>query len=312
VTGNNEEILCGTATVTASNGTKPSIALSDATAKTVTLDCGTGVQLNTTTATAFIIALPPMTLSGGFKVVVTDTQNKTMEIKTTESQTINRSELLKMPEVTVVTTGPNITGHAYVDLGLPSGTLWATCNIGADKPEDYGDYFAWGETTGYNSGKTNFNWSTYKYSKGSRTTLTKYCTSSGCGTVDNKTELEAADDAATVNWDADWQMPSLAQIQELFYSGKTTTTWTTQGGVYGRLITSNKNGNTLFLPAAGARYDSGLRDASLLCYYWSRSLFMGDYEDAPDDLCYYSVIVGWYDDGRIYGRSVRPVRVQNN
>ena len=100
VTGNNNEILCGAAEVTVSNTTTPTINLIDATAKTVTLDCGEGVQLNSETATLFIIALPPMTMEGGFTVVVTDTDGKQMEIKTTKSQTINRSKLLKMPAVT--------------------------------------------------------------------------------------------------------------------------------------------------------------------------------------------------------------------
>lgn len=99
VTGNNDEILCGDAEVTVSTESNPSINLADAAAKTVTLDCGTGVALDSETATSFIIALPPITMTGGFTVVVTDTEGKEMEIKTTRSQTINRSNLLKMPAV---------------------------------------------------------------------------------------------------------------------------------------------------------------------------------------------------------------------
>ena len=163
-------------------------------------------------------------------------------------------------------------GHEYVDLGLPSGTLWATCNIGATSPEDYGDYFAWGETSGYNSGKTTFNWSTYKYCNGSYTTMTKYCTSSSYGTVDNKTELELSDDAAYVNWGSNWRMPSYDQIAELINSSYTTTTWTTVNGVYGRKITSKSNGNSIFLPAAGVHNETSLRYAGSGGYYWSRTL----------------------------------------
>ena len=99
ITGRNNEILCGAAEVSVSNGSVPSITLTDATAKTVTLDCGEGVQLNAETATSFIIALPPMTMDSGFTVVVTDTEGKQMVTSTTKSQTINRSKLLKMPEV---------------------------------------------------------------------------------------------------------------------------------------------------------------------------------------------------------------------
>jgi hypothetical protein len=97
---------------------------------------------------------------------------------------------------------------SYVDLGLPSGTLWATCNIGANSPEEYGYYFAWGETEGYNDGKTTFDWSTYKWCNGSYDSLTKYKYSSSYGTYDYKTELDLDDDAAYVNWGAEWCMPS--------------------------------------------------------------------------------------------------------
>ena len=102
VTGNNNEILCGEAEVTTTFAGVPSISLSAASAKTVTLDCGAGVTLDSETATPFIIALPPMTMAGGFTVVVTDTEGKQMEIKTTKPQTITRSNLLKMPAVNYV------------------------------------------------------------------------------------------------------------------------------------------------------------------------------------------------------------------
>ena len=104
VTGNNNEILCGDAEVTTTYGGVPSIVLSDASAKTVTLNCGAGVTLDSETATPFIIALPPMTMTGGFTVVVTDTEGKQMQIKTTKPQTITRSNLLKMPAVNYVGT----------------------------------------------------------------------------------------------------------------------------------------------------------------------------------------------------------------
>ncbi|MDD6151856.1 MAG: Ig-like domain-containing protein, partial [Bacteroidales bacterium] len=104
ITGNNNEVLCGAAEVTVANGNTPSINLTDASAKTVTLDCGAGVALNSETATPFIIALPPITMIGGFTVIVTDTEGKQMEIKTTKSQTITRSSLLKMPAVNYVGT----------------------------------------------------------------------------------------------------------------------------------------------------------------------------------------------------------------
>lgn len=203
---------------------------------------------------------------------------------------------------------PDPSDHEWVDLGLPSGTLWAACNVGATKPEDYGDYFAWGETIGYNGGKTTFNWSTYKYCSGSANTIWKYCTESSYGTVDNKKELEPADDAATVNWGSDWQMPSLNQLNELNNSRYTTTEWTTINGVYGRKITSKSNLKSIFLPAAGYRDGTSLSSTGSNGY-WSRSLGAGN-SGYGYYLRFGSGDVGTYGSYRYYGRSVRPVQVQ--
>ena len=211
------------------------------------------------------------------------------------------------PPATVTPPDGNVTEnkdtHEYVDLGLPSGTLWATCNVGANSPEEYGDYFAWGET----EPKTTYNWSTYKYCKGTKTTMTKYCTNSSYGTVDNKKELEPSDDAATANWGSGWQMPSLEQLKELYNSSYTTTTWTTKNGKYGRKITSKSNGNSIFLPAAGYRSGTNFYESGSGGYYWSRSLCTGDCNYA----CYlrfYSsdICAGYYY--RYDGQSVRPVK----
>lgn len=132
--------------------------------------------------------------------------------------------------------------HAYVDLGL--SVKWATCNIGASSPEEYGDYFAWGET----EPKDVYDWSTYKWCNGSQNTLTKYCTKREYGVVDNKTALELEDDAAHVNWGGEWRMPTKAELEEL----RTKCTWLPAkiNGVSGREITG-PNGNTLFLPYSG-------------------------------------------------------------
>ena len=139
--------------------------------------------------------------------------------------------------------------------------------------------------------------------------MTKYCTNSSCGTVDNKRELEPSDDAATVNWGSNWQMPSLEQLKELYNSSYTTTTWTTMNGVYGRKITSKSNGNSIFLPAAGYRYDTSLSYAGSYGNYWSRSL-RTSYNDDACYLNFYSsrISTDYFD--RYYGQSVRPVRVK--
>lgn len=167
-------------------------------------------------------------------------------------------------EVCFKITANEHNGHEFVDLGLPSGTKWATCNVGATKPEEYGDYFAWGET----ESKDNYDWSTYKWCNGSSTTMTKYCTNSVYGTVDNKTILELSDDAANVNWGAEWRMPTKAEYDEL--CSKCIWEWTTKDGVNGYAVTGF-NGNSIFLPAAC--HCEGLlqfyRDSG---YYWSSSL----------------------------------------
>ncbi len=203
---------------------------------------------------------------------------------------------------------PSGDEHEYVDLGLPSGTLWATMNIGATSPEDYGDYFAWGET----APKSVYDWSTYKWCEGSYNTLTKYCTSSYSGYngfTDGKTELDPEDDAATANWGSEWRMPSLDQMQELY--NNCTREWTTRNGVNGRLFTSEINGASLFLPAAGFRDGGSLYSSGSYGHYWSRTLSTSDSMSARY-LHFGSGGVSVYDNygyDRHYGRSVRAVRV---
>ena len=178
-------------------------------------------------------------------------------------------------EFTTSSGSGSIGGHEYIDLGLPSGILWATCNIGANVPEEYGDYFAWGET----NPKTYYFWEGYKYgvTEGSGHTfvlkLTKYCNMSiygYWGRTDTLTVLQPMDDAATANWSADWRTPTADEMEELIEC--TTHIWTTQNGVNGRLFTA-ANGNSLFLPAAGYRMKNELIDESSLCDYYSSSLW---------------------------------------
>ena len=195
-------------------------------------------------------------------------------------------------------------GHEWVDLGLPSGTLWATCNVGASKPEDYGSYFAWGET--YT--KSTYDFDSYKYANGAHDKLTKYCSRSDYGNnnfTDNLIELQAIDDAATANWGGGWHTPSEAQWKEL--KDNTIQQWTIIGGKEGMLYTSKKNGQGVFMPAAGWRSDSELIDAASQGSYWSRSLYPG----APDitmnfDFSLYGCGMGMISH-RCNGLTVRPV-----
>lgn len=158
----------------------------------------------------------------------------------------------------------------WVDLGLPSGLLWATRNVGATSPEDYGDYFAWGET----SPKSVYDWSTYRYSNGDYGQLTKYCSLSNYGYndfTDNLTTLQPGDDAATANYGG--RTPTKEEWQELM--DHTTSQWTTQNGVNGLRFTGS-NGNSLFLPAAGHRGGSSLYNGGICGLYWSSSLYTDD------------------------------------
>ena len=187
-----------------------------------------------------------------------------------------------------------------VDLGLPSGTLWADRNIGANSPEGYGDYFAWGETRP----KSVYNESTYKYSNGSSSSLTKYCTNSNYGTIDNNTILEASDDAATANWGSNWRMPTHEEQVEL--NDKCKWTWTTRNGVKGYKVTG-PNGNSIFFPAASCRNDSSVSGAGSYGYYWSASLSESDPDYAWNMDFYSDFNFGGYGSYRYYGRSVRAV-----
>ena len=194
--------------------------------------------------------------------------------------------------------------HEYVDLGLPSGTLWATCNIGASSPEQYGDYFAWGETAPKNA----YNWSNYKWCNGSDNTMTKYCVNNSYGSVDNKTELDPEDDAAYVNWGSSWRMPTNQQLIELIQN--CSWEWTSMNDVYGQLGTG-PNGKTLFLPASGYRSEVWLYNTGSGACSWSRSL-MPDYSNNAFYLDLGSGIVDWNLFPRFYGFTVRAVRVSQN
>ena len=192
-------------------------------------------------------------------------------------------------------------GHEWVDLGLPSGTKWATCNVGANSSEEFGYYFAWGET----EPKEEYDWSTYKWSIGYSSKMTKYCTSSSYGTVDNKTTLELTDDAAYVNWGSSWRMPTLQELDELKNTSYTTWTWTTKNGVNGYIVTG-PNGYSIFFPVAGFRYGSVLDDAGAYGSYWSSSLNTS-YSNYAYYLSFDSDYVDRYYFDRYGGRSVRPV-----
>ena len=189
--------------------------------------------------------------------------------------------------------------YEAVDLGLPSGTMWATCNVGASFPEDFGEFYAWGEI----ETKGDYKWKTYKWCKGTEYSMTKYCTESYYGTVDSCSILTPSDDVATVKWGEKWHIPTIYQIEELFLF--CSWTWTEQNGVKGYFVLGPSN-ESIFLPAAGIRYgtDFYLRGAygcycstSLHELYGYNSYYLG----------FESGSYGFGSDNRCYGFSVRPV-----
>ena len=180
-------------------------------------------------------------------------------------------------------TTSTINGHEWVDLGLPSGLKWATCNVGAATPEDYGNYYAWGETT----------------------TKTSYDESNSVtdGQQINDFSGNANYDAARANWGSTWRMPTNAEMEEL--ESNCTWTWTTKNGVNGMKVTGS-NGNSIFLPAAGGCYGTSRDYVGKSGYFWS-STPDESYDGSAYYLYFYSGYhnVNWYY--RYYGFTVRPV-----
>lgn len=192
----------------------------------------------------------------------------------------------------------------YVDLGLPSGTLWATCNLGADKPEDAGDFYAWGET----QTKEHYTLKYYRWYSTETRKYTAYCTDSIYGIVDSATVLRCEDDAASVILGDEWRIPTREEMEELLDECEWRWVSDYYTGVTGKLGTSKRNGNTIFLPASGRLYgnkkgygDGGLyqtssldKDVSLYVWYFS---FNSTREGLVNVL------------PRYFGTSIRPVKV---
>lgn len=212
---------------------------------------------------------------------------------------------------------PDSNHPHIIDLGLPSGTKWACCNVGASFPDDYSSFFAWGETSTkgeYTPENYKYGWQTEDDKGTTAFGVTKYCYTDGL------TELLPEDDVATVKWGSDWRMPTIEQLQELINDEYTTMEKITMNGRNGWKATSKSNGNCLFLPAHGYFYRSlifciGLEEG----FFWSRSVdrtscwngYEGNYACAHS-LMFNSVYIRTTDSTwRDWGMSVRPVHVQN-
>lgn len=221
-------------------------------------------------------------------------------------------------------------GHEYVDLGIKDEQgrtiYWATCNVGANSPEEYGDYFAWGETIPYYTeghsqdspckswrsidGRTitGYDWASYKYCNGEYNKLTKYCSDASSGHngyLDNNLVLAPEDDAATVNWGGNWHTPTMPELETL--RTMCTWSWTAHNGVEGCEVVG-PNGKSIFLPASGSRFSYLLQADGTRGYYWSSSLSTNDDSSHAFCLCFNtSTDLIWGRNGRNEGRSVRPV-----
>ncbi|MCR5325224.1 MAG: hypothetical protein K6E37_00560 [Bacteroidales bacterium] len=295
--GNNGEKVAGKVTVAKLSKT-PDISRSSSGGSTsITLKRSSG---NLEKDKNYFIVITPGSLSKGFTITLTTEGGESLVVTSTKSRTIKAGVFGTLSKA--LDEYAEQTSEA-IDLGLPSGTKWATFNLGATKPEGYGDYFAWGET----AAKSDYSWSNYALCNDDKTTLKRYNTSSDYGsTVDYKSVLNATDDAASVIWGNNWRTPTYAEWMEL--ESNCTWTWTddyNQTGIKGEVVTGS-NGNSIFLPSAGYMEDANLYEDGSHGNYWASSLYTRNPIEAfrvyfyPDDM-------GMGTSSRYFGFSIRPV-----
>ena len=311
-----------------------------------TMNASTGAIASVTKSSSVVLSLSNVSTTSAnqklelyMAVLPTTTGDLTVKARTSanydytatlSSKTLKagKAHLLTATLVAPTFTGDGVeNGHAYVDLGLPSGLKWATMNVGATNPQDYGNYYAWGETKPQSD--NTYTWSSYKWCNGTYASMTKYCVSTSYGTVDNNTTLDSDDDAASVNWGGRWRMPTRTEQKELITNcyWVWTSSYNDSGKagyiIYkaksssdkGQVVTYGKTPSSsyslsdshIFLPAAGSRRDGWLYNAGSYGHYWfsslneSRSSYA--WKLSFDSGGYY----GSGDNDRCYGRSVRAV-----
>ncbi len=349
IKGNNGEKISGMATVTMPMGGIPAVTMSDANAMgLVSLVCDPPVKLgeSATSYTDFWFVLPPVTFSNGFEITVVDDKGATFKKATTNKYSVKRNTLDWMKPLKVEPThqSANLPVPEAVDMGL--SVKWASFNLGASVPEEWGDIYAWGETEPYyvegfgyaqvgsqqtaipiwKPGKeAGYYWPSYKWCMGSKSTLTKYCEypDNGYeGFTDGKTVLDLEDDAAHVHLGGKWRMPTIDEFMELMENS--TRAWTTVNGVEGFLVTSNKTNNSIFIPNEGVAEDVNI--VGILSnqggFYWTSTLQGGESWDA---YAFYTVLwaplnhdevpdeVAWSTEHamRFHGTAIRPVYAAN-
>lgn len=308
--GNVSAINVGTAVITVKTEDGGKTATCNVTVNPITV---TGVSLNQTSLTMTVgdtqTLTATVTPSNATDKSVTWSSSNT-SVATVSSSGVVSAKSVGNATITVTTNNGRQTASCSVsvssavleaiDLGL--SVKWASFNLGATRLEDFGDYYAWGET----EAKTDYSWSTYKWCNGYFDLLTKYNTSEYYGVVDNKIVLELEDDVAYMQLGDMWRMPTDAEWEELLE--QCSFVWTKVNEVYGCRFTSNKNGNSIFLPAAGEKYNSSFNFEGSIGNYWSSSL----YTDYPSGAWYMNFNGGHAErasggNTRYYGFSVRPV-----
>ena len=258
-------------------------------------------------------------------------RNVTWSSSHTDVATVNENGLVKAikpGEVTItvrslegghtatcaVTVTAGIFEPEAVDLGLPSGLKWSSCNLGASKSEEYGGCYQWGDLPDISDTSIYLDWNSCPYHTGTvdNSGWTKYIPSnkssywSGTGNPDNKTILDPGDDVVHVKWGGKWRMPTEAEFDELI--DNCSSEWTTLNGVSGMKFTSKKNGKSIFLPAAGERCYDFLISVGSSGNYWSSSLNTDDPSSAYRmDFFPFSGLVFTDYVRRCFGLSVRPV-----
>ena len=316
--GNNGEKLAGSAYVTMPLEGNPRVNMAYDVSDMITLVCDSPVALGATTEGCkdFWFVVPPCTFSKGFTIMVTQTSGAFFKKETTKSITIERSNVLTMSPIEVESTQITPVPEA-IDLGLPSGIRWASFNLGASKPEEYGDYYAWGETEPYynnldpliwKDGKeAGYDWPSYKWCHGAERTLSKYCFNPDYGYngfTDSKNVLDSDDDVARFRLGDNWRMPTNEDFEELRRNCKIASV--TQNGVKGNLYTSYSTGNSIFFPFADQLYKENiLNQEGVDGYYWSSSL--SPYQPCDAYQLTAGFLPGIYCFSRCHGLPVRPV-----
>ena len=300
------ETLAGKAAVSFGEGDRPVAELVKAGLSCIALNAPEGTCFKTGTW-YYMVALPTE-LSGGYELSFYK-EGSWGSKAYSSTVTIKRGVFGSRQNVD---SGVSFTNYETVDLGLPSGTLWSTFNIGATSCEEYGDYYAWGES----EPKSNYVFGTYKLCNGTSSQLTKYCVGrdsqywGGSGTPDEKLQLDPEDDAAHVNWGEGWRIPTEDIWRELVTNCDYV--WTMVNGVNGFLLTSKSNNATLFLPAAGDREGKEGTRVGDCILYWSATLESkvdsrgaGCTNNSSTHLTIWTPATNW--NYRSAGLSVRPV-----